>query len=83
MFVNLGDFQFVSASRDNEEGKQFVTILASESNNTGFVQIVFINPREEEKVENIDFNFTSKVLEIETQLEYDFLTKGVHHPHGS
>ncbi len=76
MFVNLGDFQFFSASRDNEEGKQYVTILASKSNNTGFVQIVFITPREEEKLENIDFNFTSQVLEIETQLEYDFSAKG-------
>ncbi|MDE2738068.1 MAG: OmpA family protein [Rhodobacteraceae bacterium] len=76
MFVNLGDFQFVSASKNNEFGKQFVTVLVSKSNNTGFVQIVFINPREEEKVEDIDFNFTSKVLEIETQLEYDFSTKG-------
>ncbi|MCY4185943.1 MAG: OmpA family protein [Rhodobacteraceae bacterium] len=76
MFVNLGDFQFVSASRDSEEGKQFVTILASKSNNTGFVQIVFINPKEEEKVESIDFNFTSKAKDIETQLEYDFATKG-------
>ena len=76
MFVNLGDFQFISASMSVEEEKKFVTILASKSRNTGFVQVVFINPPDNEITEDVEFDFSSNLEDFATPLQQDFATKG-------
>lgn len=76
MFVNLGDFQFISASMNTGERENFVTILASKSQNTGFVQIVFINPPENEDIEEIKFDFKTNDEDFSSPLHHDFATKG-------
>ncbi len=50
MFVNLGDFQFISASRTTENGRDHATVLTSRSLSTGFVQIIFVYARQDTSV---------------------------------
>ncbi len=76
MFVNLGDFRFISASNRNEGETKFVTILVSKSQNTGFVQVVFINPPENEGDVEVEFDFSSNLENSTTPLQHDFATKG-------
>ncbi|MCY4446122.1 MAG: OmpA family protein [Rhodobacteraceae bacterium] len=42
MFVNLGNYKFLSANRNHLEGQDHATILVSRSQATGFVQFIFI-----------------------------------------
>lgn len=44
MHVNLGDFRFISAQRDSDEGSDYVTLLVSRSSSTGYVQFVKVTP---------------------------------------
>jgi hypothetical protein len=39
MQVNLGDFRYLAASRDTDEGAEIISIIASRSANAGFVQV--------------------------------------------
>lgn len=43
MFVNLGDFKFITATRVHSLGKDYATILVSRSLKTGFIQIIIIS----------------------------------------
>ncbi|MGC8203020.1 OmpA family protein [Aliiroseovarius sp. PTFE2010] len=42
MHVDLGDFRYLAARRDSDQGPEFVTLLVSRSSSTGFVQITQI-----------------------------------------
>ena len=39
MQVNLGDFRYLAASRDTDQGAEIISIIASRSANAGFVQV--------------------------------------------
>ncbi len=76
MFVNLGDYQFISASNGSATDSKFVTILVSKSQKTGFVQVVFINPPDDEIVEDVEFHFNFTLDNFDSPLQSDFGTKG-------
>ena len=40
MFVNLGDFQFLSAVNKQDQNTQYISFLVSRSKSTGYVQII-------------------------------------------
>lgn len=44
MHVDLGDFRFLSARREGEEGPEFVTLLVSRAESTGYLQVVRVDP---------------------------------------
>ncbi|SMY08416.1 OmpA family protein [Flavimaricola marinus] len=44
MFVDLGDFRFVSAMREVDGGEEAVSLLVSQSAGAGFVQLIRISP---------------------------------------
>ena len=46
MFVDIGDFHFMSARRDTDAGPEYVSLLASEAADTGYLQITRVGPRE-------------------------------------
>ena len=76
MFVNLGDFHFISAAMSVGEERKFITILVSKSKHTGFVQVVFINPPDNEITEEVEFDFSSNLEDFVSPIEQDFATKG-------
>ena len=45
MFVDLGDFRFLSAIRRTEAGDETIALLVSRSAHAGFVQVTLVSPR--------------------------------------
>ena len=44
MHVDLGDFRFLSATRETAEGREAASLLVSRSGRAGFVQLVHVDP---------------------------------------
>ncbi|MCY4292321.1 MAG: OmpA family protein [Roseovarius sp.] len=50
MFVDLFDYRFISAKRGEGAKSEFLSILASRTGTSGYVQIVYVTPGKAEKI---------------------------------